>query len=210
MTRSKPTQALTAAQPQEEIWQPIPQARTLYEASNLGNVRSITTGKLVKPYVKTKNGAPTGRLYVRLSIQGIRHSYSVARLVLLAHVGPPRTRRHEASHKDDCPGNNHLSNLIWETRKKNLQRRKTDTIKGSTNGNAKLATEIAYLIYRAYHRKEASIRQLAKRWGVGAMTVSDLVNQKTWSTFGFAEQLAQGNERYIDLNRAGIVGGKSS
>jgi hypothetical protein len=48
------------------------------------------------------------------------------------------------------------------------------------------------------HLKEASIRQLAASWSVVVMTVSNLVNQKTWSTFGFAEQLAQGNTDYID------------
>jgi hypothetical protein len=37
------------------------------------------------------------------------------------------------------------------------------------------------------------------------MTVSNLVNQKTWSTFGFAEQFAQGNERYIDPNATKIT-----
>jgi hypothetical protein len=195
--RSKAAPKASQPQSQSETWKPIPQAPELFAVSDLGNVKDLLTGKRVKPYVKTKNGIPTGRLYVRIDVYGVRRNYSIARLVLAAFVGQHPTNFHEASHLDDNPANNSLSNLAWETRRKNLERRQLN-IKGSKNSNAKLTTEYAYWIYRAYHLKEASIRQLASSWSIGAMTVSDLVNGKTWSTFGFAEQLAQGNERYID------------
>jgi hypothetical protein len=195
--RSKAAPKASQPQSQSETWKPIPHALELFAVSDLGNVKDLLTGKRVKPYVKTKNGIPTGRLYVRIDVYGVRRNYSIARLVLAAFVGQHPTNFHEASHLDDNPANNSLSNLAWETRRKNLERRQLN-IKGSQNSNAKLTTEYAYWIYRAYHLKEASIRQLASSWSIGAMTVSDLVNGKTWATFGFAEQLAQGNERYID------------
>jgi hypothetical protein len=54
------------------------------------------------------------RRWVNLQLAGEGHAERVHRLVLLAFVGPcPKGM--EACHWDDNPGNNHLSNLRWDT-----------------------------------------------------------------------------------------------
>jgi hypothetical protein len=98
-----------------EQWKPIPGYRGLYEVSDLGRVRNVRTGRLLK---LTPNTA--GYLVVDLCRNGVRRQYLVNVLVLLAFVGPRPAPRMMACHDDDVKSNNVLSNLAWKTHAQNV------------------------------------------------------------------------------------------
>lgn len=114
-----------------ETWTTVPGFEGSYEVSTCGRVRSLdrtvtyrnrwgTTsthhlrGRILRPATK-----PPGYQSVAPSHDATQHSVRVHDLVLTAFVGPPPVG-HEACHWDRDPGNNHLSNLRWDTRSSNI------------------------------------------------------------------------------------------
>lgn len=94
----------------EEQWQPIPDYEGHYEASNLGQIRSVRRavqshsdgrirtfqGRILQPELRSN----TGYYVVNLSQQGITQKHYVHRLVLMAFVGPPDEGQ-ECCHNND-------------------------------------------------------------------------------------------------------------
>lgn len=54
----------------------------------------------------------------------VRGTHKVHRLVLLAFVGPARSKSHVCRHLDGNPANNTLSNLAWGTQQQNWDDRR--------------------------------------------------------------------------------------
>lgn len=107
----------------------------------------------------------------------------VSRLICEDFNGAPATSRHEAAHS--C-GNGHLGcvnrrHLSWKTSREN----KADMLihgtrnRGERNGQAKLTENQAREILSL--KGEGSVRELAGRFGVTAMVVSNIHNRKSWS-----------------------------
>lgn len=100
-----------------EEWRPVEEFKGRYEVSNLGRVRSIERyintrtypAQIMKPYIGNKNS-----LFVRLRDGKKQCRRSVAKLVLLAFIGPPPSGSKQARHIDSNPHNNALSNLKWD------------------------------------------------------------------------------------------------
>ena len=86
----------------------------LYEVSNLGNVKSLRSGKLLKQ-ASNKDGYKM----VSLTKNGKSRGFSVHRLVALTFI-PNSQGLPEVNHKDENPSNNCADNLEWCTRKYNL------------------------------------------------------------------------------------------
>ena len=109
-----------------ETWKPIPDFPG-YEASDHGQVRSywkqggqyrwaiVDIPQRVLKYATT----PHGYRGVNLRRDSFSHFKRVASLVMLAFVGP-RPEGLEICHGDNDPGNNHLSNLRYDTRSNNM------------------------------------------------------------------------------------------
>lgn len=113
----------------EEIWEVIPGFDLLYDASNLGRVRTWATvgrkpkGRVIptrakKPRIVRQILDSSGRPRVKLRIRGVEKPYRVHRLVLLAFHGKPQPG-YEACHKNDVREDNRLENLYWGTRSQN-------------------------------------------------------------------------------------------
>jgi hypothetical protein len=104
-----------------EEWRSIPRYVGLYEASNLGRIRSIRrvgpglgkTGVTLRPHVRAK-----GHLQVNLSRNARRRTEKVHRLVLETFVGPAPAEM-VACHGNGNPADNRLSNLRWDSRSSN-------------------------------------------------------------------------------------------
>ena len=115
----------------EEIWKDIPGYEGRYQASTLGNIRSVDrivyaqykrTGKTVKKQLKgrlLKPGrfCPCGHLSVVLG-HGANGS-SVHQLVMLTFVGAA-PKNQEVRHKNGDPTDNRLANLEYGTRTENI------------------------------------------------------------------------------------------
>tara|TARA_R100001198_G_scaffold86436_1_gene61078 strand:+ start:2331 stop:2834 length:504 start_codon:yes stop_codon:yes gene_type:complete len=140
-----------------------------YEVSNEGLVRNANTKHILK--LNTKKGTlPYKR--VHLSHKGIAKYPLVHRLVLIAFVGDcPKGM--QCLHADNNPANNNLSNLSWNTPKKNHE---TIDRKGERNGRAKL-TETDVINIR---KSQAATRSLAKQYNVSQKYIQNIQRGITW------------------------------
>ena len=88
-----------------------------YEISNLGNVRNIDTGKVLKTQ---KNRY--GYYLVSLRKVGIKQTLKIHRLVALHFIPNPENLR-EIDHINQDKANNSISNLRWISRSNNNRNR---------------------------------------------------------------------------------------
>ena len=141
-----------------EKWIDVPSYETLYEISNLGNIRRI------KKYRNSKNGNlkqfPThkpmrGVVYmgVNLGKNNRAKLWHVHRLVAITFLGPPPTAKHEVRHLDGCRNNNRITNLSWGTHKENgqdmIRHGRTRLTRGSQIGVSKLVESDVVIIKRS-------------------------------------------------------------
>jgi len=97
----------------EEEWRPIVGYEGLYEVSNLGRVKGLKCGKILKPS-PNKNGY----LCLHLYNKG-RNRFRVHRLVLLTFL--PIDEIKEVNHKNHIKTDNRLCNLEWCSRSENVR-----------------------------------------------------------------------------------------
>lgn len=154
-----------------EIWKPLPD-EPLYEASNLGNVRSWNglgahAGKRQKePRLLAQREGPNTYLQVELRS---RTRY-VHRLVLLAFRGEPPPG-HEAAHLNGKRQDNRIRNLKWCTHRENqLHKRAHRT-------NAHKLTEEQV---RAILRSPLSGAEVGRLYGISKTTVSRIRRGLVW------------------------------
>jgi len=102
----------------EEQWKPIEEFPA-YEVSSLGRVRSkeryIYTRTYPAQIMKNFIGN-NGCVMVKLRDGKKQYRRSVAKLVLLAFIGPPPKGSKQVLHIDSNQQNNALSNLCWDVR----------------------------------------------------------------------------------------------
>lgn len=97
----------------KEILKDIEGYEGLYQISNLGNVKSLISNKILKPK-KDKDGY----LMVNLYKQGKVKTYKIHRLVTQAFIENPNNYL-EVNHRDEDKTNNYVTNLEWCTREYN-------------------------------------------------------------------------------------------
>ena len=97
-----------------EIWKPIVGYMDLYEVSNLGRVRSIKNGKVLRGFVINR-----GYKSITLSNKKKKKAFLVHRLVATAFCENPQGFE-VVNHIDNNPLNNNASNLEWVTQKENV------------------------------------------------------------------------------------------
>lgn len=111
-----------------EKWKAIPCFQGLYEASNLGRIRSIDrevhrnglTSKFIKGKILSPNTQKNGYKVVSLSKQGKIQSFRVHRLVALAWIPNPDNLS-EVNHLNEDKADNSVSNLSWVSHQENTR-----------------------------------------------------------------------------------------
>lgn len=118
-----------------EIWADVPIFGNKYQASNLGNIRtkehtvkkySPFFDKIIEQKYKQRLLRPTldksGYYRVHLGVNGVKKSYSVHRMVLMAFVGIP-PNGYEGCHNNGISTDNRIENLRWGTQSENVKDR---------------------------------------------------------------------------------------
>lgn len=96
-----------------ERWLPVVGWESLYEVSDQGRIRSMRTGRIMRP-----GRLPTGYKYFGAHGRGKTQNHYVHRVVLEAFIGPCPEGM-ECCHNDGNPQNNRLENLRWDTKTNN-------------------------------------------------------------------------------------------
>ena len=165
-----------------ELWKPIPDYD--YAVSNLGRVKR-TKGR--------KQGARAGRI---LKARIHKHGYlqynlwknnkgrlfSANRLVALAFLGPPPSKKHDAAHWDGNPKNNKPSNIRWATRKQNMAdaKRHGSLMRGENHYAVKLSDKKIRRI-RLLGSKNFTHKKIAEIFKVTRTHISAILSGKHWS-----------------------------
>lgn len=177
-----------------EVWKPIPGYENLYEVSANGRVRSkrrtvtyINRWGTETTYTRESAemhpwATKAGHLFVALrSADGVKDSFGVHRLVLMAFVGPAPEGMF-GCHNDGDPANNSVANLRWDTPKGNSQdmlKHGTAT-RGVRQPGAKLREEDIPAIRSRCHAGEHP-RDIARSYGVSRSTIDLVVKGRLWS-----------------------------
>lgn len=103
-----------AAMSAREVWLDIPGYEGVYEASNLGRIRRVSTGRILRAS-PCKGGYPA----VTLSKDNEQQSIKVCVAVLRAFCGPAPFAGADCAHNDGDPANSNLTNLRWATKVEN-------------------------------------------------------------------------------------------
>ena len=98
----------------EETWKDIEGYEGLYQVSNLGRVKSLRSGKLLKQYINHQ-----GYSQVTLSLNNVRCLKRVSRLVGYAFLSKTDLQT-QINHIDENKLNNSVDNLEWVTPKYNI------------------------------------------------------------------------------------------
>lgn len=175
-----------------EIWKPIPEYEGYYEVSNCGAVRSLPR-KVYRNRYRGQNLTIRGRILTRAPQAGgylkvilSKHGTAVHRrtgyLVLLAFVGPRPSRHHEVSHLNNVRTDDRLENVIWETKKKNNERKREHGTNGAGSKNAMAQlTEDDIKYIRATYRYRVNSAELGKRFGVDPKHIWRIANGHRWT-----------------------------
>ena len=159
----------------EERWRDVPGYEGRYIVSDHGNMWSVLAWKPLRHHLD-RHGRPS----VKLSRNYHRRATYVSSLVLEAFTGP-RPDGKECSHLDGDPLNNHISNLVWETREENMARKlEHGTLPwGERQWMSKLTKSDVRGVRRRLARGE-SYTSIGRKYGVNYQTIRDIRLGKTW------------------------------
>lgn len=166
-----------------EVWRPVPIAAYAgrYEVSSRGRVRSLLTGKVLRPG-RNSSGYMCVALLSGESPKCPR-SFLVHRLVCLAFLGKPPFQKAQVNHKDLNKRNNALANLEWCSQSQNIRHAIDNGVNFARSNIAKRKlTEAEVAEIRATDFRYGVQRQLAKRFGVHETVISQIKLGKTYRT----------------------------
>ena len=112
-----------------ERWLPVVGYEGLYEASDLGRIKSLPRNTTRGGILKQSQGKD-GRFRVHLTKHGKQPCFLVHRLVAAAFLGPRPEGMDDTRHLDGNPANNKAANLAYGTRADNM-----DDMVGHCRGN---------------------------------------------------------------------------
>jgi len=170
-----------------EIWKDIPGYEGLYQASDFGNIKSLSRkikckngklvlfhGKNITPYINN-----TGYYKVRLHKKNISKTDYVHRIIMKTFK---ENKNFHVNHMDNNPLNNNINNLEWCTQKENVNHAMKLNLfpKAEKNGMAKLTNEDVIIIKKLKGKlKQTTIALL---YGVDKTCINQIMKGKTWKS----------------------------
>lgn len=173
-----------------EIWKDIPNYEGLYQASNLGRIKSLTrivnrrgnTTRTVQERILITISDGKGYKLVNLNKLNVTKMHAVHRLVLFTFVENIKNKP-QVNHINGIKNDNRLINLEWVTVSENgLHAYKNGlqiSAKGEKVNNSKLKNEQVLEIRKI--GKNIPIKELSNLYNVSISTISMIINNKTWN-----------------------------
>lgn len=211
----------------EEVWKDIKDYEGIYQVSNFGRVKRLSTtttmrnqvtswNQKLEEYVFTPSLDSKGYPQVLLSMGPSKRTARVHRLVAEAFLPPPSKELIETcslagldyvlvNHIDTVRTNNLWTNLEWCTPKYNCDwsvktgKHNTETIKGSLNYNAELTEEDVSAIVEMLKAKTMSQEKIAEMFGVKQITISNIWTGRSWAWFTGIPRKARTRKKQVSL-----------
>jgi hypothetical protein len=168
-----------------EIWKPISSLNNLYEASNLGKIRSAghrNKGKILREYINCPSNINYN--FVEVHIDGKKWMKKVHRLV--AEVFCENSENYSiVMHLDNDRRNNKADNLQWGTLKMNSQQMiregRGNKSRGSKHYLSKLTEDQVIEIRKKYIPRKYTLQQLAKEYNVSFGLIGHVIKNRNWT-----------------------------
>jgi hypothetical protein len=167
-----------------ENWKPIPSLNNLYEASNLGKIRSAgirNKGKILREYIDSP--ADINYNFVEVHINNKKWMKRIHRLVAEVFCENPENYP-IVMHLDNDRRNNKADNLQWGTLKMNSQQMIRDgrgnKSKGSKHYFSKLTEEQVVEIREKYIPRKYTLQKLAKEYNVSFGLIGHVIKNRNW------------------------------
>jgi len=171
----------------DEQWKEVVGYEGLYEASNLGKIRSLVIGiphgvKIREtPLILSPKVKSNGYLEVGLNNNKVKTMHYVHRLVLIAFTGC-KPDGMEAGHVDGNRENCALNNLCWLSHSANTRMAALygKVQRGESRYNAQLNEDSVRRIRSEYGRGNVTHRMLAEKYKITEGAVRNMLAGKTW------------------------------
>ena len=168
----------------EEIWKVIP-GFNRYEASNLGNIRTLNwknSGRTVvmKPAISKKGYLTT----VMLNNEGKYKNVKIHRMVAFAFLGVPDDMSLTVNHKNHIKDDNRPENLEYMTALDNARDAWDNGLQkwhGENNGFSKLTEKQVLEIREKFIPFKYPKKQLALEYGVSVGAIKNILLGRSWS-----------------------------
>lgn len=159
---------------EEEIWKQAPGYEGLYNVSNLGNVFSIVSNRLLTPYLRK------GYKSVWLTKMRIEKNILIHRLVAIAFIPNPENKK-EVNHLDGVRNNSLVTNLEWATHAENIQHADKTGLRSNKGENCKTSKLTSQDVFEIRRMKGIMTqRALAKKFNVKSPTINAVQQRQNW------------------------------
>lgn len=162
-----------------EIWKDIEGYEELYQVSNLGRVKRVTTGRILKS-VKASNGY----LSVSLYKDNIQTTNTIHRLVAQSFIPNPENKP-EVNHIDEDKLNNMVSNLEWMTPKENLNHGTRNKRAGEALSKTLSIPIIATNLKTGESREFYGARECGRQLGLNQSNITKVLKGRLKQTGGY-------------------------
>lgn len=170
--------------PSDETWVPVYGYEGIYEASNLGRIKSlqryVKTGtgirfvpeKIIKPILGTR-----GYFVVNFTAKGKRTQHFLHKLILQSFVGE-RPLGKEACHNNGNKLDCSIQNLRWDTRSGN---HKDKRIHGTWQiGEKANNSKLTEAVVREIRMLKMKPSDAVKKYGLSSTNAKRICNYETW------------------------------
>lgn len=178
-----------------EVWKPIAGYEGLYEASNLGRIRSVDRrrvfsrkdGEVRTAFIKGRVLIPgfDGRrcyLHVGLHKDGKYITKNVHRIIASTFLPNPLNLP-EVNHKDENKTNNAVDNLEWcDHLYNNRYGKKLTASRGEKNSQSKFNEETIREVRRVFIPRDPvyGLTPLAKKYGISVTHLCAILKRRRW------------------------------
>lgn len=166
-----------------EIWKDIDGYEGLYQVSNLGRVKRVNTGRVLKGVKDRK-----GYLIVNLCKNGSQSTKKIHRLVAQAFISNPESKP-QVNHIDENKTNNMVSNLEWMTSTENNNHGTRNKRSSKTKSIPIIATNLTTGESTEFYGSSECARQLDLNNGNIAHVLKGRYNHTGGYTFKYKEEI---------------------